>query len=135
MEEQGYLRLNKIGTGTTATVYCAIDKEEYNRTMDRDVSKVAIKKICITKLKRKNPLFPRYIEQEIKLMEDLHHPNILDLRKVFKTKENGKDYTCMVLEYCDTDLKKYLKHKPLSRISQKEAMELMKQLGKLIEIK
>ena len=128
-ERYQYSSSDIIGNGTTATVYRALDKQTFQRSQDTEASLVALKKMCLTRLEKKNPLFSKYIEQEILLMTDLKHPNVLNLIDTFKTKENGEEYMSMVLELCREDLSSYLHTQPGKRISQEDAMDFMKQLS------
>ena len=78
---------NKIGAGTFSKIYKGFNKKSQSR--------VAIKKtkrICC--------------ENEITIMKTLRHDNILQLQYSYNL---DKDYMYLVLEYCNTDLSKYIK--------------------------
>lgn len=77
---------NKIGSGTFSQIYKGFNK--YSQ------SEVAIKKT--KKL---------WCDNEITIMKTLQHNNILQLQSY----NSDKEYIYLVLDYCDTDLSKYIK--------------------------
>merc|ERR1711935_472077 len=50
---------------------------------------------------------PRTSLREVSLLKELHHPNVVQLKDVFYMPNDSKLYLCF--EYCDYDLKKYMK--------------------------
>lgn len=91
-----YEKINFIGEGQFATVYKARDKET-NR-------EVAIKKIKIGTAQEAQDGVNRTALREIKLLQELHHDNVIALLDVY-----GKDSSIsLVFEIMETDLEQIL---------------------------
>ena len=88
-----YKKLEKLGEGTYGVVYKAVDLET-NKL-------VALKKI---KLDGNDEGVPATTLREMSLLNELKHPNIIDLIKCLHI--DGELY--LVFEYMDNDLKNYL---------------------------
>tara|TARA_B110000208_G_scaffold189674_2_gene251764 strand:- start:9081 stop:10223 length:1143 start_codon:yes stop_codon:yes gene_type:complete len=84
-----YYYTEPIGRGSFSTVYKGY--HYYNKSV------IAIKKF--TKIPDKE-----YFKNEIALMKQLHHKNVLKLHKVLK----HKSYSYLILEYCDSNLYSYI---------------------------
>ena len=83
-----------LGQGTYGIVYKAIHKES------GDI--VAIKQI---KLEKEDDGMPSTAVREISLLQNLKHPNIVELKEVIFNKQQ----LYLVFEYMEFDLKKYMK--------------------------
>lgn len=91
-----YEKINFIGEGQFATVYKARDKET-NRV-------VAIKKIKLGNMQEAKDGVNRTALREIKLLQELHHENVIALLDVY-----GKDSSIsLVFEIMETDLEQIL---------------------------
>ncbi|KAK1925840.1 kinase-like domain-containing protein [Papiliotrema laurentii] len=88
----------KIGEGTFAVVYRGTE-----RATGR---KIAIKKIKVGAMTDGLDVTAL---REVKFLQELHHPNIIELLDVFSVKQNIN----LVLEYLDTDLEAIIKDKAL----------------------
>jgi cyclin-dependent kinase 2 len=89
-------RGNKLGEGTFGEVYIA--------THEKTGERAALKKI---KLECEDEGVPGTTLREVSLLKELHHPNVVQLKDVFYMPQESKLYLCF--EYCDFDLKKYMK--------------------------
>ncbi|CAG7823055.1 unnamed protein product [Allacma fusca] len=87
-----YEKIKFLGEGQFATVYKAKDLKE-----DRIV---AVKKIKVGAKSEFNDGVNRTALREIKLQQELHHPNILGLLDVYGHKSN----ISLVFDFMDTDL-------------------------------
>jgi len=98
-----FLYSNKIlGTGTYGTVY-------QGRNI-RTQEEVAIKEIALGKL---SMLEKRYLNQEIQVMQNLNHPNVI---RMICYEQMGHNKMCIVLELCEGgDLQKFLRTKDGTR--------------------
>lgn len=85
-----YVLLQCLGEGSFAKVYLGLD------TQTRDYW--AVKQVHLATLARTNSGISQ-LEQEIEIMRDLHHPNIVSLREVIH--DPGNDVAYMVIEYAD----------------------------------
>ena len=88
-----YQKLEKIGEGTYGVVYKARDK------VSNDL--VALKKI---RLEQEDEGVPSTAVREICLLKEVQHPNVVDLKQVV----HGDNKLCLVFEFLDHDLKKYM---------------------------
>ena len=92
-----YEKIEKIGKGTYGKVYKCRDVQYHNQIC-------ALKKIKILK---PNDGFPLNTIREIKLLRELHHDNIIRLRKivtVVKSKESQTKTVYLAFDYCEFDL-------------------------------
>jgi cyclin-dependent kinase 2 len=89
-------RGQKLGEGTFGEVYVA--------THEKTGEIAALKKI---KLECEDEGVPGTTLREVSLLKELHHPNVVQLKDVFYMPQESKLYLCF--EYCDFDLKKYMK--------------------------
>ena len=64
---------------------------------------VALKKI---RLEKEDDGVPSTAIREISLLKGLRHPNIVELKEIIYS----QDQLFLVFEYCEFDLKKYMKH-------------------------
>eukprot|EP01135_Chromosphaera_perkinsii_P002979 Nk52_evm1s232 gene=Nk52_evmTU1s232 len=97
-----YEKISFLGEGQFATVFKARDKAT------NDI--VAIKKIKVGKAADAKDGMNRTALREIKLLQELHHPNIIGLLDVFgKRKANVN----LVFEFMDTDLEILIKEKSI----------------------
>ena len=104
----------KIGKGSTSTVYKGYDKE-------KDIE-VAIKKIEYSNIDKKIRI---QIDRETKLMKSLTHPNIVELYDIVYL-EDSPNFVYLILEYCHQgDLSKFLNKRPMK---EKYAKKYMKHL-------
>ncbi|WVO18066.1 hypothetical protein L204_105764 [Cryptococcus depauperatus] len=88
----------KIGEGTFANVYKGTEKSSGK--------KVAIKKIKVGEMKHGLDMTAL---REVKFLQELKHPNIIDLLDVFSSKQKIN----LVLEFLDTDLEAVIKDRSL----------------------
>lgn len=86
----------KLGEGTYGVVYKALDKETNEI--------VAVKKI---RLEHTDEGIPSTAIREISLLQELHHPNIVDLKDI----AHGENKLYLVFEFFNLDIKKYLDKK------------------------
>lgn len=99
MSAKRYKKTNFIGEGQFATVYKALDEETKQE--------VAIKKIKIGTIQEAQDGVNRTALREIKLLQELHHENVITLLDVY-----GKNSTIsMVFELMETDLEQILHEK------------------------
>ncbi|KAL6122346.1 hypothetical protein NUSPORA_00649 [Nucleospora cyclopteri] len=90
-----YVQGKKIGSGTYAKVYEAMDTE-LSRT-------VALKKITLNEQEG----MPSTALREISILKNLSHKNIVELYQVI----HREDFLIMVMEYIDFELLDYIKNK------------------------
>ena len=88
-----YRKIDFLGEGQFATVFKAEDTENENRI-------VAVKKIKIGQKSDARDGINRTALREIKLLQELQHPNIIGLLDVFGHKSN----ISLIFDYMDTDL-------------------------------
>jgi serine/threonine protein kinase len=92
-----YEKLDQIGEGTYGQVYRARSKETNEI--------VALKKI---RMDNEKEGFPITAIREIKILKQLHHPNIINLREIVASssskKRPGRGSIYLVFEYMDHDL-------------------------------
>ena len=86
--------MDKLGEGTYGVVYKAknIETQEI----------VALKKI---KLKKEDDGVPSTAIREISLLKGIKHPNVVELKEVIYQEDN----LYLIFEYCEYDLKKYMR--------------------------
>ncbi|CCW67084.1 unnamed protein product [Phytomonas sp. Hart1] len=100
-----YNRLDVLGEGTYGVVYRAVDKT--------NGQVVALKKV---RLDRNDEGIPQTALREVSVLQEVHHPNIVNLLDVICS--DGKLY--LIFEFVDRDLKKALeKHGPFASIELK----------------
>ncbi|KAA8493587.1 Cyclin-dependent kinase D-3 [Porphyridium purpureum] len=87
-----YEKVRQIGEGTFGVVYMARDLRHHNRI-------VAIKKVRMGK-KEEGVSIPAV--REIKLLQELHHPNVISMLDVFASKASNN--VNLVFEFAVTDL-------------------------------
>ncbi|KAF6028920.1 Cdk7 [Bugula neritina] len=97
-----YEKIEFLGEGQFATVYKAKDLE------DNDAI-VAVKKIKLGRRSEAADGINRTALREIKLLQELNHPNIISLRNVFGQKSN----VSLVMDFMDTDLEIIIRDKSL----------------------
>lgn len=107
-----YNRLDVLGEGTYGIVYRAVDK------VTGQV--VALKKV---RLDRTEEGIPQTALREVSILQEVHHPNIVNLHDVICS--DGKLY--LVFEYVDMDLKKAME-KHGGPFSEHEVKKLIYQL-------
>ena len=88
-----YRKTAFLGEGQYATVFKAEDTEQDNRV-------VAVKKIKLGQKSDARDGINRTALREIKLLQELHHPNVIGLLDVFGHKSN----ISLIFDYMDTDL-------------------------------
>ncbi len=88
-----YRKINFLGEGQFATVYKAEDIEDNGQI-------VAVKKIKLGISSEAKDGINRTALREIKLLQELHHPNVITLKNVFGQKSN----ISLIFDYMDTDL-------------------------------
>nr|CCC93654.1 putative cell division related protein kinase 2 [Trypanosoma congolense IL3000] len=86
-----YNRMDILGEGTYGVVYRAVDRSTGQI--------VALKKV---RLDRTDEGIPQTALREVSILQEIHHPNIVNLLDVICT--DGKLY--LIFEYVDNDLKK-----------------------------
>ena len=88
-----YRKTEFLGEGQFATVYKAEDTENENKI-------VAVKKIKLGQKSDARDGINRTALREIKLLQELHHPNVIGLLDVFGHKSN----ISLIFDYMSTDL-------------------------------
>ena len=88
-----YRKTEFLGEGQFATVFKAEDTENNDKV-------VAVKKIKLGQKSDARDGINRTALREIKLLQELHHPNIIGLLDVFGHKSN----ISLIFDYMDTDL-------------------------------
>lgn len=89
-----YQKLDKLGEGTYGLVYKAKNQETGEI--------VALKKI---KLEKEDDGVPSTAIREISLLKGIKHPNVVELKEVIYQEDN----LYLIFEYCEYDLKKYIR--------------------------
>ena len=94
-----YEKISFLGEGQFATVYKARD------ILDPDGKIVAVKKIKLGSRSEAKDGINRTALREIKLLQEIHHENIINLIDVFGHKSN----VSLVMDFMDTDLEVIIK--------------------------
>ena len=81
-------KIKLLGKGSFAEVY--LSRETSSNLL------FALKKICLKKMSLKEK---SYLDNEIKILSMIHHPNIIQLYKLYEK----TDYKYLALEYCNGD--------------------------------
>ncbi|KAK7067034.1 Cyclin-Dependent Kinase 7 [Halocaridina rubra] len=92
-----YEKIDFLGEGQFATVYKALDTETKHI--------VAVKKIKLGSREEARDGINRTALREIKLLQEVHHPNLIGLLDVFGYKSN----VSLVFDFMDTDLEVIIK--------------------------
>jgi len=93
-----YEKIDFLGEGQFATVYKARDRQNNDRI-------VAVKKIKLGTQAEAKDGINRTALREIKLLQELHHRNVIELVDVFGHKSN----VSLVMDFMDTDLEVIIK--------------------------
>merc|ERR1719167_2146736 len=93
-----YEKIDFLGEGQFATVYKARDRDNDDRI-------VAVKKIKLGSQAEAKDGINRTALREIKLLQELHHHNVIELVDVFGHKSN----VSLVMDFMDTDLEVIIK--------------------------
>lgn len=96
---QKYEIKSYLGRGSYGVVVAAEDASSSE--------KVAIKRIYPDVLR--NPFLGTRVVREIKLLSHFNHPNIIGIRNLFVTKQQGKESVWMVMDIMDMDLQALLR--------------------------
>lgn len=99
-----YVMGDVLGEGSYAKVKECIDQETLCRRAIKIMKRKKLKKI---------PNGEANVQREIELVQNLRHPNVMQLMEVFYNEEKGKIY--MVLEYCCAVLKDMLDQSPMKK--------------------
>ena len=111
-----YILEMELGQGQFGTVFKA-------RNVATD-SYYAIKRIEKRKI-NSNPLLGKLLQSEIKIMQEIEHPNILHLYEYIESKQ----HYYLVLNYCDQgDMENYMKTRELKYFEEAEALNLLQQI-------
>ena len=94
-----YEKISFLGEGQFATVYKARD------ILDPNSKIVAVKKIKLGSRSEAKDGINRTALREIKLLQEIHHENIINLIDVFGHKSN----VSLVMDFMDTDLEVIIK--------------------------
>lgn len=119
-----YCTFNKLGKGAYSKVY----KGYYIRNTEVNSKEwVAIKKMNMEQINAHN-----FLENEIKIMERLNHPNILNMIDVIERKNSSDEKVLyIILELCGGgDLKKMVRYR---RMYEKYAVVYFKQIANGLE--
>lgn len=114
----------QIGEGTYGQVYKARSKDKKNDEM------VALKKV---RLENEKEGFPITAVREIKILKQLHHKNIVNLKEIVTDKQDAVDFRhdkgsfYLVFEYMDHDLMGLLES-GMVEFSEQHNASIMKQL-------
>ena len=115
-----YTLFKSLGKGTFGEVFLTIKKNSSDL--------FATKVIDLNKLKKNGPLMQKHLENEIQIMKQLDHPNIIKLYDDIRT--NDKYY--LIIEYCNggslLDLLNQYKKKYKRSFSIKLVQYFMKQI-------
>jgi len=107
-----YILTEIIGKGSFSIVYKA-SHIETNELF-------AIKVVSLKKLSKK---IIDSVENEINIMLKINHDNIIRLHETIKT----KNHICLIMDYCNEDLNKYIKKN--GRISEKQTKNFITQIA------
>ena len=120
-----YSKLCKLGEGTYGVVYMARDR--------RTSSFVALKRVR-TRSEQQRTGFPLTSIREIKMLQNLEHPNIVSLREVVRSPSVG--FVFLVLQYFEHDLASLVdafRRQELSALSLSENKCVMLQVLSAVE--
>ena len=98
-ELEKFVNLEKLGEGTYATVYRAEYAEPFRKNGESAV--VALKNIIF---ESEDEGIPSTAIREISILKEISHPNVVKLKEVIQSKKSF----CLVLEYVEYDLKKFM---------------------------
>ena len=102
-----YEKISFLGEGQFATVYKARDLAMSPEEAENDNDIVAVKKIKLGSRAEAKDGINRTALREIKLLQELHHHNVIELRDVFGQRSN----VSLVMDFMDTDLEIIIKGK------------------------
>lgn len=85
---------------------------------------MAVKKI---NLEKEDDGIPCTALREIALLRSLKHPNVIQLKDIIYSEDLGQQELNLVFEFCEYDLKQYMK-KQGGQLTQLEIMNLLKQI-------
>ncbi len=128
----GYVLQQRLGSGSFATVYKGIRREEYKQSVHNGgelppppPSIAAIKAISRQSKKITEKVL-RYLEREIAILRTFRHPNICCLHDV----QNTESHIYLVLEYCGGgDLQRLIRTRQKGRLSEKLCRRLVRDLA------
>ena len=111
-----YMLTETIGQGQFATVYLGIDTETNKQYAVKCQSK---------KLSQENERYRKQLNDEIKIMHCINHPNIIHLYELLESSNNYY----LIIDYCNQgDFSNYLRNRKLSYLPEKEAIDFLKQI-------
>lgn len=116
MNESRFKKTKVIGEGTYGVVFRAED------TLTGDT--VAIKEI---KFENSDEGVPSTALREISILKTLKHPNIVQLKEVFYSKEGYSENLSLIFEQLDTDLQQILSN-PEKQLSKKKVQSIFRQI-------
>jgi len=93
IEGSGYVKRQKIGSGTYGIVYSAVDQ--------RTLQFVAVKKVCGI---FDNLVLARRTYREIKILRHFQHDNVIHIRDILRPKEKLFSDIYLVFDQMDSDL-------------------------------
>ena len=113
-----YLLESELGRGNFAVVYLA------SKITDHDEKKYAIK--CVSKnLIVSNPLLVKLLKNEVSIMNQINHPNIMHLSDYFESENNFY----LVINYCDGgDLETFMIKNKIAFFSEEESLRILEQI-------
>ena len=107
-----------IGRGSFGQVYHGMHKKTKEG--------VAIKEMDMSLLQKKSPKLILHLQNEINIMKEMKHENIVCLLEC----KTAKNIVYLVLEYCSIgDLQAFLNKQPFNKLSEEMTKYFMLQLG------
>lgn len=110
---KGYIRNQKLGEGTYATIYFADEVETLgnSKILEKDEEHVFIKKVALKMIKKTEYAQGMEISaiREIKTLKKINSPYVIEIHDAFLY----KDSTCLVIEYIETNLEEIIKNKKI----------------------